>query len=62
MKSFLINTEEGEREYIIVDKDSYNDYERATYFFISLEPVKGVVDVEEETSALTSEENYTVGR
>jgi hypothetical protein len=45
-----------------VDKDSYDDYKKATYFPVDMEPAEGVVDVEDETSALTPEENYTVGR
>jgi hypothetical protein len=61
VKSFLVNTKEKEREYIIIDKDSYNDYKRAACFPIGVEPAKGVVDVKEETLALTLEENYIIG-
>jgi hypothetical protein len=45
-----------------VDKDSYNNYKKATCFPIGIEPAKGVVDVEDKTLALTLEENYIVGR
>jgi hypothetical protein len=62
VKSFLVNTEEGEREYVIVDKDSYDNYERATCFPVGIESAKGVVDAEEETLAPTLEENYNTGR
>jgi hypothetical protein len=62
MKSFLINTKKGEREYIIMDKDSYNNYKRATCFLIDIEPVKGVIDIKEETLISILEENYNIDR
>lgn len=62
IKSFLVNIKERKRKYIIIDKNSYNDYKKAICFLINIEPVKGIVNIKDKTLILILKKNYILGR
>jgi hypothetical protein len=62
IKSFLINIKKEEKEYIIINKNNYNNYKRAIYFSISIELTKEVINTKEETLIFILKENYNIGR